>query len=140
MAIEDELIALTDENGFIKPKTVVEWAKDHPESELHGRIEWDDAKAADAYRINQARQLIAIHVRADDGSRSTISLVQDRNADGGYRHLGPVLQNAELRAMAVRQALREFRRWEVRYKHLSELARVFDAANEISPLPAESAA
>ncbi len=125
MSIEQELIGLS-EDGFVRPRRVVEWAADNPTSELHSHFEWDDARAADEYRLHQARRLIAIHLRADDGGRATISLIQDRHSDGGYRFLGPVLNNAELRRMALQQALRDFRRWEARYKHLQELTRVFE--------------
>lgn len=131
MSIEQEIVDLTDADGFIKPHRVVAWAKDNPTSELHGKFEWDDARAAESYRLDQARRLIAIHVLSDDGTRATISLVQDRSPDGGYRHLGAVISNSDLRMMALRQAMREFRRWEARYKHLIELARVFDAAKEV---------
>lgn len=130
MSIEQELRDLTDEDGFIKPQVVVAWAREHPESETYKHIEWDDSKAAEQYRLDQARRLIVIYVRTEDGDRGVISLRQDRNPQGGYRHLGTVLRNDELRRMAVRQALREFRSWERRYQHLRELAAVFEAANE----------
>jgi hypothetical protein len=143
MMVEDELVALTDPDGFIKPHRVVEWAREHPESELykhiewddtkaadvvewarenpeselHKRIEWNDAKADDAYRLVQAWCLITIHIRSDDGQRGTISLIQDRNADGGYRHMDRVLSNYELRRMASRQALREFNTWRGGARH-----------------------
>jgi hypothetical protein len=132
MSLEDELIALTDGDGFIKPRAVVDWARENPTSEIYKHLEWDDAKAAAAHRLDQARRLIAIHVRQEDGTRGTISLVQDRGPDGGYRHLGPVLSNRELRVMALRQALRELRRLEARYRHLTELSRVFEAANGLT--------
>lgn len=131
MTIEQELVSLTDDDGFINPRRVVEWAADNPESELHKQFEWNDQKAAEEYRLHQARRLISIHVVSDDGRRSTISLVQDRHADGGYRHIDRVMSNDELRGMALRQALRELRRWEERYRHLQELSRVFAAASEV---------
>lgn len=138
MTIEQELLALTDDEGFIKPRIVVEWARGNPASELHGRFEWDDARAAEKYRLDQARQLISVYVRTDDGQRATISLVQDRNADGGYRKIEQVMSNAELRAMALRQAMREFNRWRQRYEHLSELAKVFSAAAAVEAPPTET--
>lgn len=140
MAIETEIIALRDDDGFLRPARLVEWARSNPDSQLHGRFEWDDSKAAEKYRLEQARQLIAIHVRDEEGNRSTISLVQDRNPDGGYRQLGAVMSNAELRQMAVRQAMREFRRWERRYKHLSELAAISAAADALGDESAEQSA
>ena len=126
MTIETELVALTDSEGFIKPRTVVEWARENKDSEVYKHLEWDDAKAAEAHRIDQARRLIVIHVRSEEGERATISLVQDRNSNGGYRHMGAVMSNAQLRLMALRQALRELRRFEQRYRHLQELGRIFE--------------
>ena len=140
MTIEAELRALTDDHGFIKPRVVVDWARVNRGSETAKHIEWDDTVAADKYRLDQARQLISVYVREDDGSRATISLVQDRNPSGGYRHLGSVLGNSELRAMALRQALRDFERWRIRYQHLRELAAVFEAAAAVSPPEDRSAA
>lgn len=131
MTIESELIALTDADGFIKPRVVVQWAREHPESEVHRQLEWDDAKAAEAHRVNQVRRLIVIHVRREDGDRATISLRQDRTPEGGYRHIDNVMTNRELRQMAVRQALRELRLFERRYRHLQELAAIFEAANHV---------
>jgi hypothetical protein len=125
MTVETELLALTDEDGFIKPHTVVDWARNNRDSEVYRRLEWNDEKAAEAYRIDQARRLIVIHVRSDEGDRATISLVQDRNSAGGYRHLNRVLENRELRLAALRQALRELRSFERRYRHIQQLAGVF---------------
>ncbi len=137
--IQQELKALTDDAGFIKPASVVQWAKRHPESELHKHFEWNDRLAAEQHRLDQARQLIAVYIRNDDGHRMTISLIRDRHVSGGYRQLDRVLANAELRAMALRQALEEFQRWQERYQYLLELARIFEAAAvvraEVMPAP-----
>jgi len=141
MTVESELIALTNEAGFINPRYGVQWARENPDSALHKQLEWDDAKAAEEHRVSQVRRLIAIHITADDGRRATISLIQDRNQDGGYRHMPAVLGNAELRAMAVRQALRELRRIEQRYRWLNELAGVFAEVGRIEQSgPGEEAA
>ena len=46
-----------EENGKLDPKEVVDAARDTI-SPLHDYFEWDDDKAADAYRLEQARTLI----------------------------------------------------------------------------------
>lgn len=127
MAIVDEILALTDENELIHPARVVEWARENPESELHGQFEWDNAKAAHEYRLHQARRLIAVHVVDDSGDRRVISLVTDRSKGGGYRDLQTVLSNDEMRRIALRQALGEFNRVRVKYEHLRELASINEA-------------
>jgi hypothetical protein len=131
MSIEQELVSLTDADGFIKPHRVVEWARKNPESELHKRFEWDNKTAADEYRLYQARRLIAVHVVSSGGQRQTISLIQDRTPDRGYRHIEPVMKNADLREAALRQALDELRRWEAKYQYLQELAEMFEARARI---------
>jgi uncharacterized protein YjiS (DUF1127 family) len=40
--------------------------------------------------------------------------------------MGAVMSNAQLRLMALRQALRELHRFEQRYRHLQELGRIFE--------------
>jgi len=139
MTVEDELVALRNEDGMINPRTALQWARDNRESQLAARIEWDDSRAAEEFRLGQVRRLIAIHVRTEDGNRGTISLIADRRRDGGYREVETVLLNSEMRAIALREALRELRRFEQRYRHLQELAGVFAAVSGIEP-PADTAA
>lgn len=139
MTVEDELVALRNEDGLINPRTALQWASDNRDSQLAGRLEWDDTKAAEEYRLGQVRRLIAVYVRTEDGNRGTISLIQDRRRDGGYREVEMVLSSTEMRAIALREALRELRRFEQRYRHLRELGAVFAAAAVIEP-PADTAA
>lgn len=135
MTIETELLALFDEDGILQAQTIVNWAKDNPESETYKepRFYWDDPdKAINEHRLTVARSLIRIHILTDDGAaRNTISLVQDRRTGGGYRQLDRVFSNGDMRRMALRQALRELRAWEARYKHLQELADIFEATASV---------
>jgi hypothetical protein len=123
MTIRDELLALTDpEDDRIYPESVVAWAQRNPGSELHPEFEWDDRKAAHEHRLFQARRLIQLHVVFEEtGKRSVVSLVPDRPRGGGYRPLGPVLNNADLRVALLRQILDEMLRVLTRYPQLDEL-------------------
>jgi hypothetical protein len=51
------LRGIREANGKLTPKLVLDEARhhDHP---LHGRFEWDDAIASEAWRLQQARELI----------------------------------------------------------------------------------
>ena len=56
--IEERMQAIADANGGkLTPSAVVDDAR-NPSSPLHGQFEWDDSKAAEAYRVVQARTLI----------------------------------------------------------------------------------
>lgn len=137
MSVREELEQLVDINGLLHPRAVVEWARNHPGSELHRAFEWNVEKAAYAHWLWQARQLIIVHVRDDFGERTTFSLVSDRRHGGGYRDLEEVLNTEEMRQEAVTQALAELQRWRDRHTHLRpELAGIFRAIDRrLSPAP-----
>jgi hypothetical protein len=137
MTIESELLDLQDAGGMIHARDVVAWAEANPNSDLNAQFDWDDESAAGKYRLNQARRLIAIHIRFDEAPqwRGTINLVADRKNGGGYRRTENVMRNEQMRAAALRQALLEANRWRENYRWLSELARVFaelDAVEEVA--------
>jgi hypothetical protein len=69
MSIRDELESLQQQSGVLKAEDVVEWARVHSDSALHGAIEWDDAVAGHNYRLWQVRQLISIHVVSNNRPR-----------------------------------------------------------------------
>lgn len=115
------------------PAKVVEAAKD-PNSPLHRYFTWDDSKAAQRYRIIQARQLIVeIEIVVDEPKRREpvfVSLIMDRR-DGGYREVEAVIQNESLRKELLRTALTELRGFQMRYERLRELANVFRAIKKV---------
>jgi hypothetical protein len=45
--------------GEITPRQVVTYAEGHKRSELHKHFEWDNEKAGDLYRLQQARHILA---------------------------------------------------------------------------------
>lgn len=55
--MEIDALASVDPNGKCSPKAMVDFAQRHPASELHKCFEWDDTKAANAYRLSQATEI-----------------------------------------------------------------------------------
>lgn len=51
------LKTLQTQNGVLTAQSVVDAARD-PAHPLHDQFDWDDAKAGEKHRLNQARQLI----------------------------------------------------------------------------------
>lgn len=118
--------------GVLRPEDVVAAARPR-RSILHEWFEWRDDKAAEAYRLWQARELIQVCVRVLaprlGPSRIYVSLVEDRGREGGgYRAVVDVLRDPDLRAGFLAEALEDLRRWEAKYRRLRELAAVFRAA------------
>lgn len=127
-ALAAELLALQNENGLIVPREVVTWARRHRSSRLYGELEWDDSVAGAAYREQQVRQLIAIHVIEDHSVRRFISLSVDRVQGGGYRDMNDVMTAPNLRDVMLQDALSELERMQRKYQRLKELEGVWDAA------------
>ena len=130
--------------GVLRPEAVVAYAAD-PKTALHARFEWDDANAAVAYRLEQARFIIRCTVRmiGDDPTpiRTYVSLRPDRGADS-YRDLVEVMRDPNLRLQLLQQSLRELDSWKLRYDRLVELEPVFAAIAHVrkihKPKPTET--
>lgn len=138
MTVLQELQFIEQENGILRPEDVVAYAR-NKKTTLHSKFTWDDGKAAYQYRLWQARMLINVAVTVierDDVRRVTrafVSLTTDRgNTGGGYRGVVSVLSNAEYKAQLLKDAMAEAQLFRRKYRALSELAKVFDAIDELS--------
>lgn len=71
MSLRDQLQDIYDTRGVLTPTVVVEVARDEDHA-LHDRFEWDDAIAGEAWRREQAHELIRsvriVFKKADDAS------------------------------------------------------------------------
>lgn len=132
--LADELASLYKLQGSLNPAAVVEWAKDNDESELHSRFDWDDTSAAGKYRLWQARDIIAsvtIEHAPGKSHKVYVSPVEMRG-DGGYVSMVDVMNDDELRARFLAQALAEYERIGLRYEHIRELAKVRAAVKKVA--------
>lgn len=132
MSIESELIAIKGKKELLTAEEVVAWASKHPKSKLHKQFEWDDGKAAQEYRLWQARRVIAIGLVYPDGTRKFYSLSVDRsNVGGGFRDVGDILKSKDLHDVLLADALREFDRIRQRYEVLKTLKPVWSAVERV---------
>lgn len=120
--------------GVIQPADVVARASD-PASAMHSWFQWDDTEAAQAYRLQQARQLLRVFVTVETKDnkpvRAFVSLGTDRYGEGGYRTMAEVLSDEEMRAQLLADAVKELRSAERKYRQLQELSGVWSALDEV---------
>jgi len=132
----EELAYLAD-NGMLKAGKVVEYARDES-THLHKCFEWDDTKAADKYRLDQARKQISAYVMVVQSPRGPVeirafmSLPSDRLAGGGYRKTTDILQDQALIAELVGSAMKELAVVKARYDAVAALAPVWAAADQVA--------
>ena len=125
-----ELERIYKRYGKIEPSVLVEESRPE-DAPLHDCFEWDDEKAAKLYRDSQARRLICNVVIVGEPKKDTYTraIVHVCNE---YKPLKVVLQSKDMTQELLRNALRELKCFEAKYRELSELAPVFDAIQKVT--------
>jgi hypothetical protein len=130
---ELEAIRQTAPDGDLKARSVVDWARAHLHSALHAEFEWNNTRAAEQYRLEQARRLIRVWIDIVPPStipaRVMVSLPPNRGRLG-YVPMQAVMADAAQRQILLAEAYREMRVFVARYRHLRELARVISVMQQ----------
>jgi hypothetical protein len=101
-SVKQRLIELAA-GGRLTPNAVVEDARDK-DSPLHSVFEWDDAVAADRFRIEQARNLIQsfkVHVEYRETIVSVPQWVRDPEGEQGYRETAEIRDDRAIALAAL---------------------------------------
>jgi hypothetical protein len=118
-------------NGRLEPDKIVAAAR--KDKRLNPYFEWNNAKAADAYRLEQARELVRlIHVENHDVetglARGWYSI---RDRDGvSYRAVAEILSSQDLQQRLMAQAEKDLLSWEARYRSISDVCEMVRVARE----------
>jgi hypothetical protein len=140
--IATELARIAAESdGQLIPARVVDAARD-PASPLHDKFEWDDSKAAEAHRLNQARTLIrSVKMVVETNQRiiTAPAFVRDPThaaRDGGYVHTLSLRSDEDLAREAV---IAEFQRASAALKRARDIAAVLGIVDDIDTVTASLA-
>lgn len=103
-------------HGTLLVDDVLDAAKD-PKCVLHRHFQWDNTKAAEAYRRMQARQLIqkctvTIEKAPDVQIRAFVSLATDQVTGGGYRMMADVLSDDDLKGQLLHEMMITLAKWK----------------------------
>lgn len=103
---------------------------------LHNEFEWNDGIAAEKYRENQARHIIAcLCVRAETttGEQSEpVRAFLKIEPESEYQSLNVILQSADSHSAMLATALKELKAFQKKYKTLAELKPLFDVLEDIA--------
>ena len=135
--VGDELEKLEKQNeGALLPSTVVKAARP-TKSKLHGCFEWDNRKAADNYRENQARELlrkIVIVYEDQKGNTDNIrAFVRIQHDDESYYTCTARVQDdEELQDNVLEQILAELMAVKRKYTQFKSpmLQKIWEAIDE----------
>lgn len=118
--------------GHLTPEAVVDAAREKRHV-LHRHFEWDDQKAAEAFRLDQARNIVrSIHVENDEtesGLARAYLSIQDRGGRS-YRSISDVLASADLQSKVLASAETDLLAFERRYRSLTDVCAIVREARE----------
>lgn len=139
--IGDSLSQLEQENGGrLTPRVVVDAARPL-EAPLHPVFEWDDFRAAELFREDQARHVLSsirvVQPRSDPRQsiqliHAYVSLVEEVSGEQerAYVPMARVFAEPALLKQAIERAAAELRAFEDRYAEFDAIARAARAARE----------
>ena len=131
--VGERLESIKARRGAITPRAVVDDAK-QKSSPLHKLFTWDDAKAADYWRVEEARKVIQsiVLVKVDGApvARETRAFVHISTGGERYEPIQHAMAVAELRDEVLERARQEILNWRARYAAYEEFATVHAAVDE----------
>lgn len=124
--------------GELTPPKLVEVSRPE-DAPLHKCFEWDDAKAAEGYRVIQARKIIqAIEIVREDVETEDAKPVQIRafhalqdEETNSYESLEHILSDEEKTERLMELAVRDMQIFRDKYQTIERLSKVFDAMEEV---------
>ena len=126
-----ELERIRTKYGVLKPKDVVEESKDDS-SVLHSIFQWDNNKAADSWRIQQAADLIRNVIVTVDSKevkcnvRAFVSVSESPFSVASYVPIDEALRNEYTRKQLLEDAKRDMASFSAKYRTLDELGGIID--------------
>ena len=117
--------------GTKSPQNIVDYAEAHPDSELYKCFTWDDTKAANEWRKQEARQVVRLLVFADDETKQPTQIRVLQKATDAYEPVKTIVRNNDEYAKLLARAKAELKAFRERYKQINELEKVLEAIDEL---------
>lgn len=132
MTLREALQSVYDQHGQLTPELVVQFARegdDEAAALLHGRFEWDDAAAGEAWRRSQAHEMIrSVRVvyreATDKAPEKSIRAFHAVRSDSGhvYEPVQRVVDDPFTRKMVLADMEREWKQMKARWSDFREFA------------------
>ncbi len=125
---------LEKSDGSLTPALIVKDAR-NPKSPLHNEFEWDDSKAAQQYRLEQARYItraIECTIIEHEQEIKTYPYVSLRDEpETPYYSTTTILQSEDKTDRWIAQAKHDLKIWRNKYSAIKELKGLFEVIDEV---------
>ena len=118
----------------VKPEEIVDKARDES-TELHKCFEWDDTKAAEKYRVYQARQIVChliVKEVNNEPQKQEVRFFYKTDSQEGYKPVSYIMRNEDEYQKLLDRALSELKAFQRKYSTLKELDGLFDTINTLT--------
>lgn len=123
-----ELLRLTKSRGrSLSSREYVDEAS-NPSSPLHDGLNWNDADAADKYRLWQASVILTRLEFVDTDTKERVPVMLNVTlSDHGQRYVETslVVSRSDLHDQVVEKAMRELQAWQSRYQDIISIKGLF---------------
>ena len=131
--VAGEVCSRLADDGRLTPRDLVEESRPE-DAPLHKEFEWDDAKAAEAYRETQASYIIrsidVVVEELDEPVRAFVP-VCEKDSPGVYSPIEVVMKSDSGRERTLRMAYEELSRFRSKYKTMVEFAKLFEEIDRL---------
>lgn len=118
----------------VQPEEIVDKARDKS-TELHKCFEWDDTKAAEKYRVYQARQIVCHLIVKEvnkESQKQEVRFFYKTDKQEGYKPVSYIMRNEDEYQKLLDRALSELKAFENKYSTLKELNGLFELINTLT--------
>ncbi len=126
---------LEEENGKVTKEDFLDVSRPE-DSPTHELFEWDDNKAAEAYRLDQSRHIInalrVVYTNKEDVETKVPAFIRTSppKANPVYENIHSALQNEGKREIILNRLRGELDAFIIRNQHIEELADLLAEASE----------
>ena len=112
---------------------ILEKARDET-TELHKCFDWDDAEAAEKWRLQQARHIVCSLVIKEktEASQPEVRAFFKTDSESGYKPTVLIVRDKDEYRKLLDRAIAELNSFRAKYKTLVELDGVFDAIDKVA--------
>ena len=116
---------------YPQPKDILQAAR-KPKHPLHSAFDWDDAEAAQQYRLGQARGMIrSLRITVVHGQREETTVTAVHVPRTGYRPIAEVAANPLMMNEVLKTVRSALRSWRERYARIQGATELLDALEEV---------
>lgn len=128
---QNEFERIYQKNGKLEPEDVVE-ENTLEGTPLHDEFEWDDVKAANAYRVGQASDMIrALVVVQEPEESQPVEVRAFVHTQGTYHPIGVAINTPDMLDEIIKDAFRDMLSFKKKYKAYQQFKGVISAIDTV---------